>query len=386
MRRARKRVLFSIVAVALGLCLIELFSFIFFTVFEERFTFHEVDQFMLREGDIPRLRREYDRRFGWDHHYGTPLTARPRPVTYDRPLIAAFGDSYTHCTDVRDDETWETYLAAALEADVYNFGTGGFGTDQALIKYRAIGRSLAAPVVILGLISENINRIVNVYRPFYFPKTGIRLPKPRFVLGGGGLEPIENPLGSADDIPRLGEEGFIRRLGEHDYWYNRDRYPVRRFPYARILLNRRMWREAVHGKLEKRISDVDPRPWENLWDDPAISALMFAIFDAFIEEARGSGQIPIIMILPMQDEVFERRCTGRSPESVSMVEAHCDRRRCLCFNAIDALAASVSSPEEIPDLFTVHLSPKGNRVVAGALGEFVVERVYPALEGRAESR
>lgn len=382
MRRFRRKTFFSISAAVLGLCLIELFSCIFFTVFRERFTFHEVDQFKLRDGDARRLRHEYDRRFGWDYHYDTPLTERPRPVSYGRPLVAAFGDSYTHCTGVRDHETWQTYLAGLLEADVYNFGTGGFGTDQAYLKYLEMKPSLETPIVVLGLISENINRIVNVYRPFYFPKTGIRLPKPRFTLASGGLELIENPMRSADDIPRLGEEGFIRKLGEHDYWYNRDRYPVRRFPYVRILFNRRMWLEAFHGKLDKQINDVDPRPWEDLWDDQRVSELMFTILGSFISEARESGQIPIIMILPMQDEVFEKRCTGDSPESVSMIEAYCTRQRCFCFNAIDALAASVTSLEEIPTLFIVHLSPKGNRIVAREFNIFIVKQVYPALERR----
>jgi hypothetical protein len=382
MRRLQRTVLFSIVTALLGLCLIELGSRVFFTVFRERFTFHEVGQFKLRDGDARRLRREYDRRFGWDHHYDTPLAERPRPVSYGRPLIASFGDSYTHCTGVRDDETWQTYLAALLEADVYNFGTGGFGTDQAYLKYLAVRSSLETPIVVLGLISENINRIVNVYRPFYFPKTGIRLPKPRFTLTAEGLELIENPLRSADDIPLLVDEGFIRKLGEHDYWYNRDRYPVRRFPYVRILLNRRMWREAFHGKLDRRIDDVDPRPWEDLWGDPRVSELMFAILGSFIGEVRGSGRIPIIMILPMQDEVFEKRCTGGDPESVSMVEAYCARQRCPCFNAIDALAASVGSPEEIPTLFVVHLSPRGNRIVAREFMKFIEAHAYPTLERR----
>jgi len=382
MRRFRRTIFFSIAAAVIGLCLIELCSFIFFTVFQERFTFHEVDRFMLRDGDAERLRREYDRRFGWDHHYDTHLTERPRPVEYGHPLIATFGDSYTHCTDVQDHETWQTYLAGLLGSDVYNFGTGGFGTDQAYLKYLEIEPGLETPIVVLGLISENINRIVNVYRPFYFPKTGIRLPKPRFTLGPGGLHLLENPMRSVDGIPRLGEEGFIRKLGEHDYWYNRDRHPVRRFPYTRILFNRRMWLEAFHGKIDKQINDVDPRPWENLWDDPRVSELMFAILGSFIDSARGSGRIPVIMILPMQDEVFEKLYTGDNPESVSMIEAFCARRQCPCFNAINTLAASVTVPEEIPTLFIVHLSPKGNRIVAREFKDFIMQQAYPALERR----
>ena len=91
MKRMRRKMLFSIVALALGICVLELFSFVFFAVFRERFTFHEVDQFLLRDGDAERLRKAYDRRFGWDHHYETPRSERPRAVEYGRALIAAFG-------------------------------------------------------------------------------------------------------------------------------------------------------------------------------------------------------------------------------------------------------------------------------------------------------
>ena len=94
------------------------------------------------------------------------------------------------------------------------------------------------------------------------------------------------------------------------------------------------------------------------------------------------GQIPIIMIMPMQDEVFEKRLTGRDPESVSMIEGYCRRQGCLCFNAINALASHVSSPEEIPRLYTVHLSPAGNRIVAREFKNFMTEQVFPLLERR----
>ena len=59
---------------------------------------------------------------------------------------------------------------------------------------------------VLGLGLENINRIVNRFRPFYFPETGLALPKPRFVLEGGGLRLIANPVRSAAELDRLWEQ------------------------------------------------------------------------------------------------------------------------------------------------------------------------------------
>lgn len=386
MKRVHRRALFSIVAVLLGLCVIELSTFVFFNALRERFTFCEVNQVLLPEGVIEELKRHYDVRYGWDCHFDTPLGERLRPVSYGRPLISTFGDSFTYCSDVEDHETWQTYLAALLGADVYNFGTGGFGPDQAYMKYLDARESLETPIVILGMISENINRIVNVYRPFYFPKTGIRLPKPRFKIVGGKLERFENPLRSSDDIPRLAEEGFVMHMGRHDYWYNRDNCPVRRFPYTRILFNKRMWLEAYHGKTDNPINDVDPRPWESLWDERHASDLMLAIVGGFIDNARESGQIPVVLVLPGEEEMFEKVYTGNDPPGVTVIGPYCERRGCHFFNGAGGLCGKVATPEELSQLFTPHLTPDGNQLVAQALYEYLEERVLPRLDHGAVRR
>jgi hypothetical protein len=151
----RKKPAFIIAAVILGAGAVELVSFIVFTAFGDRFTFCDPGRFALTAADdLDAMRRRFDERLGWDNHYDTPLAERPRPVSYGRPLIACFGDSYTHCDEVGDDETWQTYLAGLLEADVYNFGTPGYGTDQAYLKYLGMRGHLRTPVVALGLISE----------------------------------------------------------------------------------------------------------------------------------------------------------------------------------------------------------------------------------------
>lgn len=386
MNRVQRRFIFSIVAVLLGLCIIELFSFVFFNALRERFTFYEVDHLLLPEGVTEELRLHYDVRYGWDYHFDTPLGERPRPVSYGHPLISTFGDSFTYCSDVQDHETWQTHLAALLGADVYNFGTGGFGPDQAYMKYLDARESLETPIVMLGMISENINRIVNVYRPFYFPKTGIRLPKPRFKLEDGKLELFENPLRSSEDIPRLAEEGFVMNMGRHDYWYNRDNYPVRRFPYTRILFNKRMWLEAYHGKTENPVSDLDPRPWESLWDERHATDLMLTIVGDFIDTARESGQIPVILILPKEGEVFEKMFTGNDPPGVRVIKPYCEQRGCHFFNGVAGFEGKIATPEEISQLFMPHLTPEGNRLIAQALYEYIEEHVLPRLDHGAGGR
>jgi hypothetical protein len=132
-----------------------------------------------------------------------------------------------------------------------------------------------------------------------------------------------------------------------------------------------MWLEALYGKTKHAISDIDPRPWENLWKQRHATDLMFKIIEAFIDSAVDYDAIPVIMILPMQDQVYRAVCTGENPLGVSMILDYCERKRCLCFNAVEALARSVEKTDEITQLFIVHVSAKGNRIIADGMYEFI---------------
>ena len=195
-------------------------------------------------------------------------------------------------------QTFQTFLSKKLKADVYNFGVGGFGTDQAFLRFRREYQKVKTPIVALGLITENINRIVNVYRRFYYQKTELSLPKPRFKLKEGNLSLVPNPIQNANEIPNLLQPEYITGLGENDWWYNKEQYPELRFPYTSILFNKRLWLEALHGQREDKISDTNARPWEDLWSETEPRELMFALFDAFDKEVKASQAIPIILILP----------------------------------------------------------------------------------------
>jgi hypothetical protein len=46
--------------------------------------------------------------------------------------VMTFGDSFTHCDQVSDGETWQEYLAAHLQEPIRNFGVGGHSVYQAL--------------------------------------------------------------------------------------------------------------------------------------------------------------------------------------------------------------------------------------------------------------
>ncbi|NJO91611.1 MAG: hypothetical protein HC831_23590 [Chloroflexia bacterium] len=57
---------------------------------------------------------------------------RTNKIYADKPCrINTYGDSFTHCHQVSDAETWQEYLAGHLGEPIQNFGMGGFGVYQA---------------------------------------------------------------------------------------------------------------------------------------------------------------------------------------------------------------------------------------------------------------
>lgn len=367
-----RSVFFPILTLILVAGVIEVTSAALFTSFRDRFTFFDPESYVLVDEDMRQMKNSYDSTLGWDRRYKTRYGERPVPRLYGDPFIATFGDSYTHCDQVEHHETWQVFLAERLQRDVYNFGSGGYGTDQAYLKYLAKLEVLGTPVVIFGINLENISRIVNVYRPFYAPHTGIRLTKPRFLLKGGRLELLPNPIGSVSDLVKLKDPEYIESLGRHDWWFNSDQLPQLKVPYSAILLNKQMWLQLYYRWRGEGADDRDPRPWENLWKDRKAVDLMTHILDAFVEKARSEEALPLLVILPTQKHhLVGRVLSGIDPLGAELVLKHCQRAGYLCFDGISAVAERVESQEQIDELFRGHASVVGNEMIAAVIHEYL---------------
>lgn len=362
-------------AAALICCLIlfflELVCFAFFSIFKERFTFYDVSRLLLEESKIEKAKQAYDFELGWRRNFDTPFGERPRPKKYSKALLATYGDSYTYCDQVLDHQSYQYYLAAKLKSDVYNFGVGGYGTDQAYLRFKSEFPKIRTPLVALGLITENINRTVNIFRNYYYSETALSLTKPRFVLKNGSLELIENPLKSKNDISKLRDVEFVRSLGRHDWWYNLDSYPELSFPYTAILFNRRLWLEALYGRGNAAIDDIDPRPWENLWQHPEARQLMFAIIDAFVADAKELGAEPLILVSPRKREVLAM-LNGEEPAELKILLQYCQEKGYHCFDGVSAIASQVKDKKDLKNFYYGHLTPQGNLLFARKLFRYLV--------------
>ena len=141
---------------------------------------------------------------------------RNRP---NRPRVLFFGDSVTAGDGCGNEERFSELVGEALDAEVYNYGLSGSGTDQQLLIYEHFARDVEADLIVLCVSVENIERIKVAYREAIDRATGRNLlvPKPYFTLNGDDLVLQHVPV----PLTRLSPESV-----EKNHYYALMHHPV----------------------------------------------------------------------------------------------------------------------------------------------------------------
>lgn len=369
-RPGSRRAWFWLAMLALTAGAVEATSALAFQLLRPRFVWADASSFAIEPW--PGLAELHDAELGWLRRYPTPLGERPRARDRGRPWAVAFGDSFVHGDEVEDAEAWCESLARRAGADVLNFGVSGFAPDQALLYFRRLGPACArSRVLLVGAAPENINRVVNVYRPFYAPGTGIPLTKPRFVLQRGRLELLPNPVRTAGEVGRLADPRFLAEIGRHDHWFAGAGRPRWGPPFCRLLVDPALWRQVGGGG---RKGDA-PRS-ADLWRDDGARALYIALLEAFASEARAAGLEPVWLVAASTSGVTAR-FEGRPRPGAGFVRRHGRARGVPVFDGDEAVMAdSEATGRAVGAYFAEggHLSPAGSEVFADALWRFLEER------------
>lgn len=277
--------------------------------------------------------------------------------------IAAFGDSYVYCNEVGDAESWPAQLETGYQCEVLNYGVGGYGTDQALLRFREEGRRMKPRVVIIGFTSMMATRVVSRYRRFQDPGDGPWF-KPRFVLDGAGLKLLASPVGSRSDAERiLANPGVIAEFGREDYWYNPAVFEHRLYP---ISATYRLLAWAGHSMWLRYFHRDRMFKGQILNEESESFNLLSRIFVEFASDVRAAGMDPVVLMLPARGDV--NLFVDRKAASYETLRAHLEQ---LGMRVIDPVHALTSSSIAVDDLFysAGHYSPKGNAIVAGVIAE-----------------
>jgi hypothetical protein len=225
--------------------------------------------------------------------------------------IAVFGPSFAYGHEVSLQNAWTYLIEQSLpNVEVMNWAVGGYGTDQALLRYETYGAEYAADVVIIAYEQENLRRNVNRFVPFYIPQTLIPLTKPVFVLHGEQLELVANPFPSLQRFRETALESpnsFLDLVCNGDFFCVRERYQTSPLDmlYGYRLLH------TIEFSL-RHLDDLSrPYTWQDSYSDTTQTETTLQLLLKFAEEAQRNGSVPVILVFPQQDSI-ELQAAGRA--------------------------------------------------------------------------
>ena len=298
----------------------------------------------------------YDPVLGWV----TPGVRGTRAYDLSPPQgkirISAFGDSFTYGGGVNNDNSWVEQINLSEKGyEVLNFGVLGYGLDQAYLRYIKEGISAGSHIVFIGYMSENIERHVNAFRPFYNEDGGIPLGKPRFKLINNELSLQENFFGDPSDYAKLinSPNSVLASLGEYDFHYQmRGGIDL----LDNFFIVRLIRHNLKYIKVRRSI-------YKNHQYNPNSKAYKITekIFDIFHQKVLDKGSIPIILLFP--DNRAIKYFSEEKKIIYSLLIEHFEAKG---YKYIDMLKAfkpfegKYSQDELCPNHYTV----EGNKIVA----------------------
>lgn len=268
--------------------------------------------------------------------------------------IALVGDSFTAGADVPYADTWGARLAKLLddrgrETEVMNFGAGGYGMDQAYLRWQKHARGWHPHVVIFGFQPENVHRNVNLIRRLY--QGGNPLSKPRFLLSTSGLSLINQPCIAPEELAATIRDLDRWELVQYEEYYD-DYEP-------------HLWQASVLARVLVALAEREDR------EDFSLSRervkLSLEIVRQMSSDVQAAGSRFLAVHLPARPDLETLRVRGRLAyaDLAGSIEQSCELVR-----TEDALLEACQG-RSLDALFMPqgHYSPAANALVAEALAE-----------------
>ena len=361
-----------------------------------RFTFRE---YVLEPADLPvslpELRGEiehylkqqdessiiYDPMLGWAYRPNTirqhrgPFTVNSAGLRSQREYseappadtlrIALFGDSFTAGDSVSDDETWGHQLEmklnqAGIRAEVLNFGVGGYGMDQAFLRWQHMGRDYSPDIVIFGFQAENINRNVNIFTRLLYPYPGI-LSKPRYILDSQKLKLLNSPAIPPEQLLAVYESFADHPLAPHEAHYKGRDTAGQWWQSSRLA-----W--VLHAAL----NDKEFENWMT-WGESSERYLMGkAIVDAFAADAAEREAAFFVLHLPRRQQLGQYYIAQAPYYFQPLVDYYSDTYHYIASE--EYIVPSYHDDVYFPDLY--HYGPE----ISGIIAQTVAAEIQTCVE------
>jgi hypothetical protein len=385
-KQQRRFLLFWLILSALLLLALEAITYVGLTlVNQKRNIFYGSRGFTADMGERL-VKNSFDPVLGWNLSAGEAnnLGTRRRQDYPPKPVykLKAFGDSFVYGAEVEPESTVCAFVERLRPWECLNFGVGAYGTDQALLKYRA--NPIKSEYVVLGILCENIGRVVSRYPGFYmrlpFP------PKPRYLWQQGRARLLPNPISEKQQLYRLLDPAFIESLKQDDYWpyyYEQVmRAPDRlRFPALYTLFRHAGYFASLASiplqSWLKPSFEADQRKYKyyHLYQsDSEALRLMKYLIDEFARLAGERQEKPVFIVFADQYSLDLMKRYHRTPYA-----ALSDYIQSQGYPLVDVGASFSQEPyEKYFNYYNSHYSPAGNKRVADLLIQLIEQEAVQA--------
>jgi hypothetical protein len=280
--------------------------------------------------------------------------------------ISLFGDSFIHGHDVDLAGSLAPQLEKALaargvKAEALNFGVGGFGIDQAYLRYSREGSKFDTDIIVEGLQFENVARHLMVFRLIAYPQSKIPFSKPRFHFEGPSLLVANKPTIAPDRIPDALAHFDRSPLKRLEFFYT-DKYRPHWWRSSKLLS------VLAESRRKDDSLDIMRAGGEGI-------QLTLAILDRFKNDVTVTGKPFLLVYLPLKDNLAAILRGERDPWEpyVNMF-----RKDFIIVDPTSRLL-EVARKQGVDAVAPGHYSAAGNRAVAEALAETITEDRRPRL-------
>jgi len=287
-------------------------------------------------------------------------------------LISTYGDSFTFCRQVNDNESFQWYLSELTQTNVLNYGVGNYGLDQAFLRLQREYPKNKTPIVILGCVPSTIVRILSMWK--HYSEFGNTLAfKPRYILKNQELQLMPNFINSRDKFNQY--QDYISEINQFDdFYHTKFCQEMLAFPYLFHLLKKphrhfSLISRVVGGYTKNRFESAIEIIMENnlkdrkeLFESERSVNLIIALIKSYKVYAQQQGFTPLFLWTPQKDDILRVRSGDH------YYKAFTDKLNQI-IDVID-MTSNLVQVSPLDDYYSDdshyggHLSQKGNQLVA----------------------
>lgn len=306
--KMKKRAIYFGILIISSAAIVETISFLAYFILDDFYDQRHVVLDRLNQKDLETFALEHsDPVYGWDSHgpkVAHDTTCVGSTVTYSYDVLGArlysgyrpkdvriivFGDSYTVGAEANDDDVYPAHLASLLGTSIANHGVGGYGPVLSFLNFQdKVGLYPNARIAILGVMYENIYRMMNSYWPVLYDTFDYGL-KPHMsngvITGFPGSEVFR-------DIKTFRTRAEIAY--DEDFWAK----PKFQFPWT-FSLYRAIETNYFYFKVfQKNLRNIGIPEYTLAYKSEIITRNLISILNKFAQLSISNNLVPLVIFIP----------------------------------------------------------------------------------------